>query len=316
MRIVRTLSIIVGLALPGVMAFSPTASGDLAPPTSTTAKSGPAVAGGGYPVVAGVRYAAHPGFDRVVFDFRGGTPAWRVGYGTLTGDGSGEPIPVAGNATLVVYFSGAAAHDGDYVFNLKNTYDANLAMLRQVKFGTDYEGYVSFGLGLRDRVGFRVTTLTGPPRVVVDVAHQPSTPFTVAPVTKTGTAANVVVDGIRAGAHPGYDRLVFDVRGTAKPTVTVRYAADTSLLLVKLTALGTSTSAPHASYGGPSPIDYGYRGLRRVRLASAGGGVLVFRVATAQRHGFRVMTLTSPTRSEEQPSDLQSRLLKSYSVFC
>jgi hypothetical protein len=33
------------------------------------------------------------------------------------------------------------------------------------------EGVVSFGLGLRRTTGFRVFRLTGPARIVVDVAH-------------------------------------------------------------------------------------------------------------------------------------------------
>jgi hypothetical protein len=43
--------------------------------------------------------------------------------------------------------------------------------LRQVKPSGDFEGVVSFGLGLRRRTGFRVFRLSGPARVVIDVAH-------------------------------------------------------------------------------------------------------------------------------------------------
>jgi hypothetical protein len=43
--------------------------------------------------------------------------------------------------------------------------------LRQVKKAGDFEGVVTFGLGLRRKTGFRVFRLTGPTRIVVDVAH-------------------------------------------------------------------------------------------------------------------------------------------------
>ena len=43
--------------------------------------------------------------------------------------------------------------------------------LRQVKKAGDFEGVVSFGLGLRRRTGFRVFRLSAPTRIVVDVAH-------------------------------------------------------------------------------------------------------------------------------------------------
>jgi hypothetical protein len=40
-----------------------------------------------------------------------------------------------------------------------------------VKLAGDFEGVVTFGLGLKRRTGFRVFRLTGPARVVVDVRH-------------------------------------------------------------------------------------------------------------------------------------------------
>ena len=43
--------------------------------------------------------------------------------------------------------------------------------LRQVKTAGDFEGIVTFGLGLRRKTGFRVFRLTRPKRIVIDVAH-------------------------------------------------------------------------------------------------------------------------------------------------
>ena len=43
--------------------------------------------------------------------------------------------------------------------------------VEQVKKVGDFEAVVSFGLGLRRKTGFRVFRLSGPRRIVVDVAH-------------------------------------------------------------------------------------------------------------------------------------------------
>ena len=39
-------------------------------------------------------------------------------------------------------------------------------------FVSDFEGRVTFGLGLRDRAGFRVFELRNPNRIVIDVASR------------------------------------------------------------------------------------------------------------------------------------------------
>lgn len=273
-RAVLSLSTVAALALGSVAAFAPASSGTVA-----------------YPTLVGVRYAKHTGFDRVVFDFTGGTPSsWTTAYGTLVGEGTGTPIPVAGEATLVLRMEFARAHDdsGAATYPITKTLDPNLPALRQVKFGGDYEGYVTAGLGLRDRVAYKVFALSGPPRLVVDVTHP--APFRTTAASKAGTLSNVTVSGVRSGRHYGYDRLVFDVRGTALPAYAVRYSGDTSVLVVRLSGPGT------ARYLGATPVWIGLPGLRSARLVSSTGGALVFRVGTAQRHGFRVSLLRSPTR--------------------
>jgi hypothetical protein len=43
--------------------------------------------------------------------------------------------------------------------------------LLAVKPAGDFEGYLSFGLGLAAKGPYHVSTLTGPDRVVIDVSH-------------------------------------------------------------------------------------------------------------------------------------------------
>lgn len=251
----------------------------------------PASAAPAYPTLTGVRYARQAGFDRVVFDFAGANPSWTARFGTLVGEGTGDPIPVAGAVDLVVRFNPARAHDdsGKATYPIRNTLDPNLPAVRQIRFGGDFEGYVSVGLGLRDVVAYKVYALTSPYRVVVDVRHPK--PFRTSDVSASGTLSNIRVDRVRAARQAaGYDRVVWDLRGTAKPSYVVRYSGDTSLLLVKLTGPGT------ASYYGTTPMNVGLPGVRRITLGSKSGGTMIFRMSTAARHGFRVSFLTSPSR--------------------
>jgi hypothetical protein len=149
---------------------------DLPAPTSTAPVSGTGTGatGPGAPTLVNVRTGRHDAYDRVVFDFVGGTPNFRVEYGTLVSGGTGEEIPLAGRAALVIVFNPANAHDittGATTYDITRVLNPNLPTLRQIRFGEDFEAHVSAGLGLADRVGFRVLQLHAPDRIAVDVAH-------------------------------------------------------------------------------------------------------------------------------------------------
>jgi hypothetical protein len=239
------------LALPAVAQAA-----DLPAPTSTTAIAGDP-SGSGRPVLTGIRTGSHDAYDRTVFDFTGGTPGWRVEYGPLVEQGRGNTIPLAGAASLLVVFSGA----GVPAVDLGHVYDPNLPTLRQIKSGGYFEGRAGFGLGVADRVGFRVLVLHGPDRIAVDVAHQPTQPFVAGPFLYTGTAPDAVVTAVRTGHHPGYDRTVLDLAGAPWPSLDVRYVGTGSTIRVLFTATGSTVDIP-----------------------------------TPYRHGFRVMLLSDPTR--------------------
>ena len=122
-----------------------------------------------------VRAARHEGFDRVVFQFRNALPGYDVRYVSrpIHQDGSGNILPIAGNHVLRV--------------RMENALDADLTQPaapltylgpQRLKPGTPelvelarvggFEGVLTWAAGLQDRVDFRVTTLTAPPRLVVD----------------------------------------------------------------------------------------------------------------------------------------------------
>jgi hypothetical protein len=80
--------------------------------TMTAATAGAAAAAPVTPVITQVTAAHHPGYDRLVFTFRGGVPSTHaVRYVTqVTADPSGLPVNVVGSAKLLVTFKPAAAH--------------------------------------------------------------------------------------------------------------------------------------------------------------------------------------------------------------
>lgn len=123
------------------------------------------------PLLTGIRAAHHPGFDRVVFDFFGGVPAFREGryVPTLKADPADFPIKVAGRAILQVSFRDARAHKLDGTDTSPNrTVFALPNVLTAVQSG-DFEGVVTYGIGLAANQPFRFSTQSNPPRVVLDI---------------------------------------------------------------------------------------------------------------------------------------------------
>jgi hypothetical protein len=166
----------------------------------------------GLPLLTGVRASHHPGFDRIVFDFLGGVPANRSAryVPTLTADPSGIPITIAGQAILEVSFKDARGHKLDNTDTAPNrTVFALPNVITAVQSGDGFENVISYGIGLASRQPFRISTLSNPSRVVLDI----DTNFTwtnrsVSFVNSSGKVASVVRP-IATGspAHGLMDRL-------------------------------------------------------------------------------------------------------------
>ncbi|MDG6105636.1 hypothetical protein Daura_13185 [Dactylosporangium aurantiacum] len=296
----RTLSAALVLAPVLVVPGAAAAAGDLPAPTGVAPVAGAATVppwDPHPPTLVGVRTGRHEHYDRTVFDFTGGTPGYRVEYGPLPAEGTGVPVPVDGAATLRVVFDGAYPYDvatGAATIDLGRVYDPRLPILRQIRSGGAAEGYVSFGLGVADRVGFRVLRLTGPPRIAVDVAHQPGLPFTTERFQGgAGTAAQVQVAGVRAAAHPGYDRVVLDLGTADTPLVSVSYTGPAPATIhVGLTA---ATTRP-GTVTGPNPVPIGLTQARSVAFTRYDNGTVSAFITTHHRTGYRVLLLADPTR--------------------
>jgi hypothetical protein len=128
-----------------------------------------------------IAVARHEGYDRVVFQFRNVLPGYRVSYaeGPLKEDGSGAPVKIDGKAVLVVRMEPASGFDlttgeGELVYRgprrISGSESGTPTVLELVRTG-DFEAVLTWAIGLDEMVDFRVLTLDGPPRLVIDVRN-------------------------------------------------------------------------------------------------------------------------------------------------
>jgi hypothetical protein len=161
----------VALAALAVLASSAATAWAL-PPFTLAPKSSPPGAGLQAEMYR-LTIGCHPTYDRFVLRFRFATPGYEVRYvNKITQDPSGLPVTLLGNARLLVTVRQARAHteDGTRSFG-PAVLTPRCPNLRQMKKVGDFEGVLSFGLGLNHKDGFRVFRLTNPTRIVVDVGH-------------------------------------------------------------------------------------------------------------------------------------------------
>lgn len=93
----------------------------------------------------------HSGCDRVVFEFTGPTPGHAVRYvGSVTADGSGNPVALAGSAFLLVDLrpTSTATHAP------QSRISPRYAVLREVVGAGDFEGVTTYGIGLGNKQPF------------------------------------------------------------------------------------------------------------------------------------------------------------------
>ncbi|HET9657550.1 MAG TPA: hypothetical protein VFP72_19520 [Kineosporiaceae bacterium] len=131
-------------------------------------------------VVRGVRAGRHDCYDRLVIDLSGPVSTVRVFYtAQVRMDGSGLAVPLRGGAKLQIVVS-APSYDAAYRPTYRPANPRELVAVtgyrtfRQVASAGSFEGWSTFGLGVRARLPMRALLLPGPgtgARLVVDVAH-------------------------------------------------------------------------------------------------------------------------------------------------
>ena len=119
--------------------------------------------------VTGVRAAEQVGYDRFVMQFNTQVPSYTVkrqAKPIFTTGGSGQPITLTGITGVLVQVHSATG-TGSYTGPTDLSHP-EFQVLSEAHLTEDFEGYVSWGLGLTRRACLRTFTLSDPPRLVVD----------------------------------------------------------------------------------------------------------------------------------------------------
>jgi hypothetical protein len=159
---------------------SPTASSRTPNPSSTTsldanqficgtssAFAQPGLGGG---FIDAVRTGTHTGYDRLTIGFQNGqpesielSPQTGATFGTSP---KGEKVKLAGQDGLVVNIFSTDAHTAySGPTDIKTGYSG----LLEVRELQDFEGYVTWGLGLSKPACYHAVILTNPTRLVIDI---------------------------------------------------------------------------------------------------------------------------------------------------
>ena len=128
-----------------------------------------------------VRAAGHSCFDRVVFEFEPGPGEGALGYevgyreGPVREEGRGRPVPVEGDATLVVRLSPArdvrlSEHSPQPTYRGPTTIRPPGARhVQEVRHVGSFEAAVTWAIGLDRERPFEATVMGSPARLVLDI---------------------------------------------------------------------------------------------------------------------------------------------------
>ncbi|MEO6796203.1 MAG: hypothetical protein ABI401_05130 [Candidatus Dormibacter sp.] len=158
--------------------------------------------------VSAVRVAHHNGYDRLVFEFAasasGAVPAYQLtpqSSSHFTRDASGQLVTLQGSAGIRAVFRNTTVGSG-----VPGDIKAGLPAIREVANIGDFERVTSYGIGLSSGACFRVSELTGPSRVVIDVQTAPDAApasATTAPsVAATTETSDVTPSDLATTGHP------------------------------------------------------------------------------------------------------------------
>lgn len=137
--------------------------------------------------IVDVRATAQTGFDRFVLEFSGGIPSYYVmplpdaTFPTTIGN---APVQLRGAAGIVVGVAGSG-RDLEDPMNGPRTYKGperfatpEMPQMKEAALTTELSDFTDWSVGLADIPCFRVTELTSPPRLIIDVKAAPPPPST------------------------------------------------------------------------------------------------------------------------------------------
>jgi hypothetical protein len=127
----------------------------------------------GVATLAAIRVAQQDSFDRFVLEFAGPElPSYHIEYvdRPIRQCGSGDVVPVAGDAWLLIRLEPARAHDDQGRVTLEQRRaKPGLPILLEALLICDFEAQVEWVLGVSSPLGYRVSELTQPARLVIDL---------------------------------------------------------------------------------------------------------------------------------------------------
>lgn len=121
--------------------------------------------------VTAVALSIEGGVERVTFTFDAGLPGYRIGYvDAPTHCGSGEPAAIDGTAFLEIAMTPALAHteEGQPLIG-PIAFDPAANAIKDLEPTCDFEGHVTWVIGVDGKKPFSARELLGPQRLLVDV---------------------------------------------------------------------------------------------------------------------------------------------------
>ena len=155
-------------------------------PTATPAVAATAVPASCWTVTGGssssmadvtdVRVGTAAGYDRFVIQFDGPVPAFSIspqGSPAFMQDSSGQTLQLQGMSGVKVVVRGASGTDlnGRQTFTGSTDLKPDYAVLKEAHQVGDFERTFSWGLGVTSPGCAKITILSGPDRLVIDILH-------------------------------------------------------------------------------------------------------------------------------------------------
>lgn len=126
-----------------------------------------------------LRVESYEPFARVVFEFQGDAPEYKLEYvdGPVVASPSGNAVEIKGEAFLVLSLTPASGVDlsGDapeMTYTGPDRVEIDAPPLHELLKTEDFESHMTWVIGVEDELPFSFSTLQDPPRIVVDV-HLP-----------------------------------------------------------------------------------------------------------------------------------------------
>jgi hypothetical protein len=277
-----------------------------------------------------IRTAPHDGYDRIVFEFSGQIPSYdlsRQDSATFVRDASGQPVTLDGSVGIKLVFRNTDATSGVPA-------DARPALtsVKEIAQIGNFERVLSYGIGLASSQCVRVLELSGPARLVVDVATTTSASTTAAPtplptlspsgtdlgafscLDKSGganTGSAMQLTAVRVAHQPGFDRIVFEFAPPAGaaahlPAYTVsrqasaKFVKDPSGLPVTMRGSAGLRIVFHGanatSYSGSRDLTYTLPAVQEVEQLGDFEAVLSWGAGLSQASCIRTLELSNPIR--------------------